>query len=149
MPATVLFAAPTRGLSRRALQAFARKLEAQVTLGRSFTCLITSDAELRQLNRTFRKKDQPTDVLSFPAESPGDFLGELAISIHRAKAQAAEFGHDVSTEIEIRMLHGVLHLIGLDHERDQGQMSRAEKKWRTKLGLPPSLIERTKKRNRR
>lgn len=144
MPTTVLFAAPTRGLSRRAVQALARKLATQVTRGRSFTCLITSDAELRRLNRTFRKKDAPTDVLSFPAESPGELLGELAISIHRARAQAAEFGHPISIEIEILMLHGVLHLLGMDHETDRGQMSRAEKKWRIKLGLPPSLIERAR-----
>lgn len=144
MPTTVLFAAPTGRLSRRTVHSFARKLETQVTRGRSFTCLITNDAELRRLNRTFRQKDAPTDVLSFPSESPTVFLGELAISIHRARAQAAEFGHPLSTEIEILMLHGVLHLLGMDHERDQGEMSRAEKKWRIKLGLPPSLIERAR-----
>jgi len=150
MPTTVLFAAPTGGLSRRGLQAFARKLEQQVTRGRSFSCLVTTDTELRRLNRTFRKKDEPTDVLSFPAEeSTGESLGELAISIHRARAQAAEFGHTVSTEIEILMLHGVLHLLGMDHEADRGEMSRAERKWRIQLGLPASLIERRGKRNRR
>ena len=145
MPTEVLFAAPARALSRRAVQAFARTLEAQVTRGRSFTCLVTSDAELRRLNRTFRNRDEPTDVLSFPAESPAESLGEIAISLHRARAQAAEFGHPLSTEIEILMLHGVLHLLGMDHEKDRGQMSRAEKKWRTKLDLPPSLIERARK----
>ena len=90
-----------------------------------FQCLITGDEELRRLNRQFLGKDYPTDVLSFPA-GDDDMLGEIAISAERAAEQAREFGHSVEDEIRILMLHGVLHLAGMDHERDRGAMARAE-----------------------
>ena len=61
---------------------------------------------------------------------PGGLLGEMAISVERAAEQAAEFGHPFSEEIKILMLHGVLHLLGMDHEKDRGAMARAEKRWR-------------------
>lgn len=70
------------------------------------------------------------------------FLGDVAISFEQARRQAAEYGHAVSQEIEILMLHGVLHLIGMDHEKDSGQMARAEGKWRARFGLPRGLIQR-------
>jgi probable rRNA maturation factor len=70
------------------------------------------------------------------------FLGDIAISLARARAQAREFGHAIEQEIQILMLHGVLHLMGHDHETDSGAMARAEKRWRSKLGLPNGLIER-------
>ncbi len=124
----------------RALQLFARKLQREVAKGRAFDVLITGDAELRKLNREYRGKDYATDVLSFPGEAP--HLGDLAISIARARAQACEFGHTTQDEIRILMLHGVLHLIGMDHETDSGAMARAEKRWRARLGLPNGLIER-------
>jgi probable rRNA maturation factor len=111
--------------------------------GRAFQCLVTDDRELRKLNRQFLGKDYPTDVLSFPEPGSGA-IGELAISAQRAKAQAEEFGHPVVEEIRILMLHGVLHLLGMDHERDRGRMARAESLWRRKLGLPNSLIERVR-----
>jgi len=106
--------------------------------------LIAGDAELRRLNRDFRGKDYPTDVLSFPAEPAGAFLGDIAISLGRARAQAREFGHTIEQEVQILMLHGVLHLCGHDHESDSGAMARAEKRWRAKLGLPSGLIERVR-----
>ena len=90
-------------------------------------------------------------MLSFPAvhitaeprPSGSDVpLGDIAISLPRARAQAREFGHKPEQEIQILMLHGVLHLLGMDHERDRGRMARAEKRWRARLGLPNSLIER-------
>jgi probable rRNA maturation factor len=125
----------------RAIQAFARKLEREVLKGRPFDTLVTGDAELQRLNREYRGKDYATDVLSFPA--PGSArLGDLAISAARARAQGREFGHPTETEIRILMLHGVLHLAGMDHETDSGAMARAEKRWRARLGLPNGLIER-------
>jgi probable rRNA maturation factor len=140
---SLLFQVATPGLARRGTRAFARRLEAEVAGGRSFCCLITNDAELRRLNRQFRKKDYATDVLSFPAlEDRNRVLGELAISFDRAKQQAAERRHAVSEEIAVLMLHGVLHLMGMDHETDRGQMASAERKWRSSLGLPAGLIER-------
>jgi len=133
------------GLRRAPLEAFAQRLRKRVTGRRWFQCLITDDGELQRLNRQFLGKDYPTDVLSFPAaESEGmpAGLGEIAISYQRARGEARAFGHSVSDEIRILMLHGVLHLMGMDHERDRGAMSRAEAAWRSKLGLPASLIER-------
>jgi probable rRNA maturation factor len=97
---------------------------------------------LRRLNSQFLGKDYPTDVLSFPNPKGAEGLGEIAISVDRAAEQAAEFGHPVETEIQVLMLHGVLHLMGLDHSSDRGRMARVEKQWRRRLGLPAGLIER-------
>ena len=147
MPAertTLLFHSATPGLSRRLARVFAKRLEAEVTGGRPFASLITGDPELQRLNREFRKKDYATDVLSFPSRQNLGFLGDIAISFEHAQRQAAEYGHAVGTEIEILMLHGVLHLLGMDHERDCGQMARAENKWRAAFGLPRGLIGRVR-----
>jgi len=139
---SVLFRVPARSVARRDLLAFARRLETDVTGGRPFCCLVSSDEELRRLNLRFRKKDEPTDVLSFPSAGDNARAGEVAISIDRARAQAAEFGHSLDAEIRILMLHGALHLTGMDHERDNGRMARVEARWRRRLGLPSGLIER-------
>ena len=127
-------------LRRRVIERFARLLQKEVAGGAPFDTLITGDAELRRLNRAFRKKDYTTDVLSFP--STGSGLGDVAISLGRARAQARAFGHSIEQEISVLMLHGVLHLLGHDHEVDRGRMARLEKRWRAKLGLPTGLIER-------
>jgi probable rRNA maturation factor len=148
---SVLFRRAPADVSQRAVERFARELQDQVAQGRPFECLIAGDAELRRLNRQFRAKDQATDVLSFPSStslpacsSPNGTasLGSIAISLQRARVQARAFGHSTTDEIRILMLHGVLHLTGLDHETDAGRMARAEKRWRARLGLPASLIER-------
>lgn len=139
---TLLFQVATPGLARRDARAFAKRLESEVAGGRSFCCLITNDEELRRLNRQFRKKDYSTDVLSFPVLDRDNVLGEIAISFDAAKKQAAEHHHAVGEELAVLMLHGVLHLLGMDHETDRGQMGRAEQKWRSSLGLPAGLIER-------
>jgi probable rRNA maturation factor len=144
----VLFLRARPGLDRRALRQFARELLETVTKGRSFQCLVADDKELLRLNRQFLGKDYPTDVLSFPAAEgdPGqaEELGELAISSDRAFEQAGEFGHTPEDEIRILMLHGVLHLLGMDHEQDRGRMAREETKLRKRLGLPTGLIERVR-----
>jgi probable rRNA maturation factor len=128
--------------ARPELREFARALQNQVARGSTFDCLIADDAELRRLNREFRHKDYATDVLSFPAVEAGSYIGDLAISMDRAREQAREFRHSTYVELRILMLHGVLHLLGYDHETDAGRMARAEKRWREKLGLPVGLIER-------
>ena len=143
---SILFRRPAADVRPRALQSYARRLEKEVAKGRAFECLITGDAELRKLNREFRGKDEVTDVLSFlsgPAEArrPAP-LGSIAISVSRARAQARAFDHSTETELRILMLHGLLHLLGYDHELDTGRMARAEKRWRGLLGLPNGLIER-------
>lgn len=126
---------------KRSLQDFACSLLAGVAGDRPFTCLLANDRELLRLNREFLSRDYPADVLSFPTSDPSS-LGELAISVERAAAQAIEHHHALLDEIRILMLHGVLHLTGLDHERDRGQMARAEQKWRGVFGLPSTLIAR-------
>ncbi len=136
-------------MARRRTRAFAKRLESEVAGGRTFCCLVTNDEELRRLNRRFRKKDYATDVLSFPSrEDPDKILGDIAISFEQAKQQAAEYGHAVGQEIEMLMLHGVLHLLGMDHETDRGRMARAERRWRASLGLPAGLIERASRHDR-
>ena len=150
----------------RALALFARKLQNEVAYGSPFDCLITGDAELRRLNREFRGKDDATDVLSFPAicgagtlaahgpkrrdvsrrgrHECARHLGDVAISAARARVQARQYGHSLETEIRILMLHGVLHLMGFDHDTDGGRMARAEERWRARLRLPRGLIERVR-----
>ena len=123
-------------LPRRKVELFARELRRRIG---DFVCLITHDRELRRLNRQFLHHDYATDVLSFPGEP-----GEMAISVQRAAAQAREYGHTVADEICVLMLHGVLHLAGMDHETDGGRMARAEVRWRKKLGLPSGLMERVR-----
>lgn len=132
-----------RGLAeRKAVRAFAAVLQEEVADGRAFVCLLTDDKELRRLNREFLAKDYPTDVLSFPSANGSAGLGELAISVDRAREQANTHKHTALEEVRVLMLHGVLHLMGMDHETDGGQMKKVESRWRKKLGLPAGLIER-------
>ncbi len=128
---------------KRTLRAFARTVSSRVVNHRAFTCVISDDSELQRLNRNFLGHDHPTDVLSFPLGEAGDDLGEIIISAERAEMQAAEFGHGRIDEIQLLILHGLLHLAGMDHESDSGEMARAERKWRQELGLPATLISRT------
>jgi probable rRNA maturation factor len=136
----ITFRRPPATLDVSSIESYAETLRARVARGKEFHCLITGDAELRLLNRTYRSKDYATDVLSFPGEGP--YLGDVAISLARARSQARQFGHAVEDEVRILMLHGLLHLKGMDHESDAGRMARAELRWRKKLGLPGGLIER-------
>ncbi len=129
-------------LDRAALEAFAETLKERLAAGREFCCLVSNDDHLRDLNREFRQKDVPTDVLSFPSGEAAGYLGDIAISLQRARTQAKQYGHSLDTEIRVLLLHGVLHLNGMDHETDHGEMAAAEKQWRGALGLPASLIER-------
>lgn len=95
------------------------------------------DRELRRANREYRGKDYATDVLSFPGD-PGDgHLGDILISVPRARHQALEAGHDADREVEILLLHGVLHCLGHDHETDDGAMERLERRLRKKYLSTP------------
>jgi probable rRNA maturation factor len=110
--------------------------------------LLADDATLQALNCNYRRKNKPTDVLSFGAGGPeagARLAGDLAISVETAARQAAEHGHTLAAELKILVLHGVLHLSGHDHERDGGRMERLERKLRRELGLPAGLIERAGK----
>jgi len=111
---------------------------------------LVSDRRMRALNRQFRGKDRVTDVLSFPASDPSapsaffaaGFLGDIVIAAGVAKRQAKEHGHSLKTEIQTLAVHGLLHLLGYDHETDDGTMARAEARLRRKAGLLHGLIER-------
>lgn len=108
------------------------------------TILLCDDVRMRSLNRSFRGKNKATDVLSFPAgENAEGAAGDLAISVDTAARQAADHGHTLQEEIRILLLHGMLHLAGLDHETDSGEMRQREAELRAKLKLPAGLIERT------
>ncbi|HJZ65424.1 MAG TPA: rRNA maturation RNase YbeY [Candidatus Acidoferrum sp.] len=99
-----------------------------------------TDAEIARLNGIYRKQNKPTDVLSFPAQATkgvrkSRFLGDIAIAPAVARRYAQKNGRTLQNEICILILHGILHLLGYDHEVDQGQMDRVELKLRRKLGL--------------
>ncbi len=116
------------------------------------TVAVVSDARVRALNRSYRGKDSATDVLSFMSrrQAPGPglqsrldaFLGDIVIARGVARRQAREAGHDERTEWRVLALHGLLHLLGYDHETDHGTMARVEARLRRKGGLPAGLIER-------
>jgi probable rRNA maturation factor len=131
-----------RRVTQRSLLEFSETLRVKVARKRPFTALIAGDAELLRLNKLFLKKKYPADVLSFPSGQSKGELGEIAISADRAAVQSAAFGHSVGDEIRILMLHGVLHLLGFDHETDNGEMARVEARWRKAFHLPLSLTER-------
>jgi probable rRNA maturation factor len=133
--------------------------------GTDVTVCLVSDAEIARMNEEFRKKRGPTDVLSFPAEraprvprgkkeltqrtlraqrarrrggesrEADGYLGDIAIAPETAKRYAEKKGRTLNSELRVLILHGVLHLLGYDHETDRGQMNRVEHAMRRKLGL--------------
>ena len=105
------------------------------------TVAVVPDARVRALNRQYRRKDSATDVLSFPAEEPGNF-GDVVIAAGVAARQARQAGHPLAVELKVLALHGLLHLLGYDHEHDDGRMARLERRLRRKGGLVEGLIER-------
>jgi probable rRNA maturation factor len=102
---------------------------------------LVPDRTIRRLNRDYLGMDRVTDVLSFPA-SRGPFLGDIAVATGVARRQAREQGHSVRTELRVLALHGLLHLLGYDHDADRGQMHRIEERLRRRAGLPSGLIGR-------
>lgn len=141
----VIFQKRIPDLSELALDRFVARARRAAGLKAKVNVLVTTSAEMKSLNRQFRDKDKPTDVLSFPAE-PGmqkELAGEIAVSAEIATRNALDLGHSPAEEIKILVLHGILHLRGYDHECDNGQMARREKQLRAKLHLPLGLIERT------
>ena len=137
-------------LARRPLESFLRRAQREVGFqGADVTVCLVSDAEIARLNETFRKKKGPTDVLSFPsawrrparlggrpkAANAGEYLGDIAISPATARRYAKKNGRALSSELCVLILHGVLHLLGYDHETDRGEMDKVESKLRKRLGL--------------
>jgi probable rRNA maturation factor len=130
-----------RGLGRWLERAAPRGATGHVAIA------LISDAAMRRLNRTFRGVDTPTDVLSFPAGAPDRHqpvhsLGDLAIALGVARRQATRLGHPLTVELRVLALHGLLHLLGYDHEADRGEMGRLEDRLRRAAGLPSALIAR-------
>jgi probable rRNA maturation factor len=121
---------------------------------------IVPDRTMQAWNREYRGKDSPTDVLSFPAAAPEprrkrparrapqqlEHLGDLAIALGVARRQAREHGHSLAVELRVLALHGLLHLLGYDHEVDQGRMKRVEDRLRRRGGLPAGLTARASRR---
>jgi probable rRNA maturation factor len=124
-------------------QALARWLEKHAPARARGTVVIAmiSDARMRKINKQFRRKDYATDVLSFPSLMPGE-LGELAIATGVMRRQARDAGHTEATEARVLAVHGLLHLLGYDHETDHGEMRRAEERLRKRARLPLGLIRR-------
>jgi probable rRNA maturation factor len=145
---------PTRGLATWLTNAAPAKARGELTIA------LISDARMRTLNRSYRNKDYATDVLSFPASNDTAgrsgagqasgagallrprYLGDIVIATGVAQRQADEVGHTVGTELKVLALHGLLHLLGYDHETDTGAMARLEARLRRKAGLEDGLIAR-------
>ena len=121
------------------LRRFAAALHHTLRLApESVTVALVSDRRSAALNRRYRRQPRPTDVLSFPAgRSPAGngYRGDVVIAAETARRQARRYRHSLEEEVKLLMLHGVLHLLGYDHETDQGQMSRREHAMRRRLGL--------------
>ena len=108
-------------IDRDRFERLLKRLVRHYRLGRpELTLSFVDDPEIRELNKTYRRKDKPTDVLSFPLGEKGSdglfYLGDIVISIPRAREQAAEIGHPLERELEILTVHGFLHLLGYDHD---------------------------------
>jgi len=116
---------------------------------RSIELVIIDNEEMQELNREHRGKDKPTDVLSFPLETPFTEqpifrlpLGSIVISADLVREKAKEFGHTEDDELSLLFIHGLLHLLGYDHETDNGEMRARERELIEIFGLPSSLIIR-------
>lgn len=139
---------PRSALPKRELSRFLADASERAGVQGEVTVLFSTDDRLRELNRTYRRKNKPTDVLSFPPAAP-EFAGgsasggDLAISVDTARRQAEALGHSLLVEAQVLILHGLLHLAGHDHEQDSGQMARLESKLRRAFDLPAGLIQRT------
>lgn len=111
---------------------------------REIELILTDNDEIAQINREFRQIDKPTDVLSFPSDPfPGAPMGSIIISTDKVDEIAAALGHTPSDEMALLFIHGMLHLMGFDHEIDNGEMREREAELVGRFSLPKSLIVRT------
>jgi len=137
----IIFKKPLSGVDRPALLRFARRARRLAGVHGEVSILVAGNRQIQALNRRFRKKNKPTDVLSFPRDGGGD----IAISADIARQNAARYRHSAASELKVLILHGMLHLAGHDHEKDNGRMENLEARLRAKLKLPVSLIDRARK----
>ncbi|WP_295417779.1 rRNA maturation RNase YbeY [Sulfurovum sp.] len=126
---------------------------AQSLTTKEIELIITDNKTIQELNREHREKDKPTDVLSFPMDAPfteqsifGMPLGSIVISADFVRQKAEELGHSIQDELSLLFIHGMLHLLGFDHETDNGEMRAREKEIIEQFDLPSSLIVRTKEK---
>ena len=127
-------------VARRPLEKFLHRVEKELGLGRAdVTVCFVSDREIARMNERYRRKKGPTDVLSFPAgmrrRTGNAYLGDIAIAPETARRYAKKNARSLNSELRVLVLHGVLHLLGYDHETDHGQMNRLENKLRRTFGL--------------
>lgn len=140
-------------VARRPLESFLRRVKRELGLKQAdVTICLVSDKAMAQLNKSFRKKKGPTDVLSFPAvarsrpvrlrrkssaknSAKREYLGDIAISPATARRYAKKNGRHLANELRVLILHGVLHLLGYDHETDRGEMDEMEQRLRKRIGL--------------
>lgn len=127
-------------VARRSLEGFLRRVERELHVDEAgVTVCFVSDTEIARMNRRYRQKKGPTDVLSFPlgkkARAKNEYLGDIAIAPETARRYAKKSGRSLASELRVLILHGVLHLLGYDHETDRGQMNRLESKLRRRFGL--------------
>jgi probable rRNA maturation factor len=143
----------TVALPKRKLEEFLQRVRQELGIGETqVTICLVSDTEIARMNEAFRKKKGPTDVLSFPAvkrrkpvrlrrgvaashRKLADNLGDIAIAPATARRNAKLYGRSLLSELQMLILHGVLHLLGYDHEADHGEMERTENRLRKRLGL--------------
>ena len=145
------------GLSENSLARFVVRARQAAGLRGTVNVLVTDGTLVRSLNHNFRGQNKSTDVLSFPSALPPAVgadsakplpAGDIAISADIAMSNASRLGHSAVEEVKILALHGILHLAGFDHERDNGKMARKEAALRRELGLPDGLIERAHSRGK-
>jgi probable rRNA maturation factor len=138
-------------VARAPLESFLRRVKRELGLPKSdLTVCLVSDAEMARLNQDFRRKKGPTDVLSFPEfarrrplrlrrnsrhAKAGAYLGDIAISPATASRYAKKYERELASELRVLILHGVLHLLGFNHETDHGEMDKTEQRLRKRLGL--------------
>jgi probable rRNA maturation factor len=139
---SVEFRKKVAGAEPASLARFASKAGKQIGLPRGVGIVITSNAEMKRMNAWFRNKSKPTDVLSFVACGIKDYAGDIAISADIARNNARKFRHTPAEELKVLVLHGLLHLSGMDHEKDDGEMAHREAELRKVLSLPATLSER-------
>lgn len=134
MPVLVVSRCRRRGIRAREVRADGAFLVDQLAPDAELSVALVGDDEMRQLNRSYRRIDRPTDVLAFPMDSSldsGSLLGDVVISLDTAIRQADERGHGCEHEVRLLLVHGFLHLLGYDHERSPAEARRMFAKQRS------------------
>ena len=122
-----------RGANRRRLTRVLEAAGGALRVSGEVALVLGGDARLRRLNARYRGKDRPTDVLSFSGPGGAEGLGDILISVPAAARNARELGRTLPQELDVLALHGFLHLLGYDHETDDGTMDRLERRLRRRL----------------